>query len=124
MNTPRSFRIIQLKARLSEVIELRTLPNGTEVDDEGHPIVKTAAGVGALGIAGTAATYGVGAAAQGVEPSNLLNKVRYDYGTGGVRNGLGATLSKGAAEIKNTGRAKIASLLAKLKGIKLESREE
>lgn len=128
MKTPRTFRLIQLKARLNDVIEFRTLPDGTEVDEYGHPILKTGAvagaGAGALYAAGRSMSQpgagGLLTAAQAANPPGMAGRAAQTVGAGARRVG---NYAKGLGGVAKEGKVGIAALLAKLKGLKFSNTE-
>lgn len=79
----RTSRIIALNANLRDIIEFRQ----QEVDENGHPILATAGGVGAAGALGAGALYGRGMMVQGpVRPGAQGFADRLGLGVQGFRN--------------------------------------
>lgn len=139
-------RLIELQEKVSDVIEFRILPNGEEVDDDGHPIEKSAAALGLAGAAG-AGLYATGANARGMDLAGTAAMAKQDItGSGGYAisranalDNLGAGAKRVGQGVKTAGTGlldslkvagtaakggRLAALMAGLKKVRFQSRHE
>ena len=122
-------RLIQLNAKLDEVIQFRSYDaNGNEIDDDSHGLRNAAIGTGVVG-AGAAGLYGAGAGKFGInagEAAGMAGKDLKNIFTGnGVSQSaknIGGMIGTGAGRVGTALKGAGSSLLQKLRGIKWSAR--